>query len=294
MRLFVTGAGGFVGSTFCHSFVQHDIVRYDRVSFPDNVDCYLHFAGKAHDVHDTSSADEYFEVNTELTRRVFDSFLASNASTFVFLSSVKAVADHFNGVLDETMKPSPTTPYGKSKLLAEQYILGHPPVDGKRVYVLRPCMIHGPGNKGNLNLLYSLVSKGLPWPLGAFENQRSFLSVENMMFVLKELMHRSDIESGAYNVADSDPLSTNQLIRLIASSMGRNATVLRMPRPMIKLLARMGDFVGGPLNSERLSKLTENSVVSNEKLVKALGSPVPVSAEQGLTLTFSSFSSDGK
>ena len=41
-------------------------------------------------------------------------------------------------------------------------------------------MIHGPGNKGNLNLLYSLVSKGLPWPLGSFENKRSYCSIDNL------------------------------------------------------------------------------------------------------------------
>ena len=53
-------------------------------------------------------------------------------------------------------------------------------VDGKKVYILRPCMIHGPGNKGNLNLLYGVVSKGMPWPLGAFENRRSFTSIGNL------------------------------------------------------------------------------------------------------------------
>jgi len=86
--------------------------------------------------------------------------------------------------------------------LAEQYILSQPIPEGKRVYILRPCMIHGPGNKGNLNLLYSLVTKGFPWPLGLFENSRSYLSIENLCFIIKELIDREDIPSGVYNVAN--------------------------------------------------------------------------------------------
>ena len=83
------------------------------------------------------------------------------------------------GILTEDTIPNPKTHYGISKLQAENYILDQKLPEGKRVYILRPCMIHGPGNKGNLNLLYTLVKKGFPWPLGAFENQRSFLSIDN-------------------------------------------------------------------------------------------------------------------
>ena len=70
-------------------------------------------------------------------------------------------------------------------------------VDGKKVYIMRPCMIHGPGNKGNLNLLYGVVSKGIPWPLGAFENRRSFTSIGNLQEVIKGLLTK-DAPSGPY------------------------------------------------------------------------------------------------
>lgn len=60
--------------------------------------------------------------------------------------------------------------------------------DGKQVYILRPCMIHGPGNKGNLNLLYNVVKKGIPWPLGSFENRRSFTSIDNLCYVVEGLL----------------------------------------------------------------------------------------------------------
>src|SRR5690606_40901886 len=72
----------------------------------------------------------------------------------------------------------PTRRSSDLKLMAEEYILSKPLPDNKRVYIIRPCMIHGPGNQGNLNLLYKVVEKGIPWPLAAFENKRSFLSID--------------------------------------------------------------------------------------------------------------------
>ena len=71
------------------------------------------------------------------------------------------------------------------------------PYDDKQVYILRPCMIHGSGNKGNLNLLYNVVRKGIPWPLGAFENRRSFTSIDNLCYVVEGLLTK-EVGSGIY------------------------------------------------------------------------------------------------
>jgi nucleoside-diphosphate-sugar epimerase len=191
--------------------------------------------------------------------------------------------------LTEEVTPNPITHYGKSKLLAEQYILSQPIPDGKRVYILRPCMIHGPGNKGNLNLLYNLVSKGFPWPLGLFENSRSYLSIENLCFIIKELIEREEIPSGVYNVADDVPLSTNEVIKMIAESKGKQARILNLSQNLIKVIASMGDSLKLPLNSERLQKLTESYIVSNTKIKKALCKQLLVSSKEGLMRTFQSF-----
>jgi len=83
-------------------------------------------------------------------------------------------------------------------------------------------MIHGQGNKGNLNLLYKIVQKGLPWPLGAFENRRSYTSIDNLTYIIKQLIEK-EIESGIYQVADDEALSTNKLIRLIATALHRKS-----------------------------------------------------------------------
>jgi nucleoside-diphosphate-sugar epimerase len=150
-------------------------------------------------------------------------------------------------------------------------------------------MIHGPGNKGNLNLLYKIVSEGWPWPLGAFNNKRSFCSIDNLLFIIKELIEREDIPSGIYNVADDEPISTNSLILLIAKSIDRNGKIVKISPRIINIFAKFGDRIKLPLNSERLGKLTENYMVSNQKLLNAIGLELPVKAIDGMNKTLISF-----
>jgi nucleoside-diphosphate-sugar epimerase len=291
MSIYLTGTSGFVGKNLIEYFkYSNKIVKAKRnTTFEIEEQVVIHLAGKAHDLKNVSTPDEYYKVNTELTNEIYDAFLVSNAKVFITLSSVKAVADELNEELLEDAIPNPITHYGKSKLLAEKYILSQPILEDKRVYILRPCMIHGPGNKGNLNLLYGLVSIGFPWPLGLFENSRSYLSIENLCFIIKELIEREDIPSGVYNVSDDIPLSTNEVIKIIADSKKKKAKILNLNKNLIKLIARMGDFFKLPLNSERLKKLTESYTVSNTKIKEALGKQFPVSSKEGLMKTFKSF-----
>ena len=208
MKITITGATGFVGKNLInHLKTSNEVVPISVRYIPNNIielsgNELIHLAGKAHDLKKVSNPQDYYEANFELTKQVFDSFLLSEASVFIFMSSVKATADEVEGVLTEENSPNPKTPYGISKFQAESYLLKQPLPEGKRVYILRPCMIHGPGNKGNLNLLYALVKKGFPWPLAAFENQRSFLSIENLIFfssVFKNSIARASSYSSIIN-----------------------------------------------------------------------------------------------
>ncbi len=295
-NIFITGAGGFIGKNIIEYFksnYQFKIFNKEESIFIQS-DIVVHLAGKAHDLKNVSDASEYYTVNTELTKKIFDAFLLSNAQVFITLSSVKAVADTLESQLTEDHFPNPITHYGKSKLLAEQYILSKSIPQGKRVYILRPCMIHGPGNKGNLNLLYKIVSKGFPWPLGAFENKRSFCSIDNLCFVIKELINNVAIPSGVYNVADDEPLATNDLVKLIAESQEKKFHIWNVPKSFIKLLSKMGDFLKLQLNSGRLNKLTETYIVSNNKIITAINKPLPLSAKEGLLKTLNSFNTNAK
>jgi nucleoside-diphosphate-sugar epimerase len=301
MKIVVTGISGFVGQNL-KSYLKDDFdlegVSRDKKSkgltyemfLGDNrrYDAIVHLAGKAHDLKKTSNDDEYFEVNYELTKKIFDQFLNSDAQQFIFVSSVKASADQVEGFLTEETIANPVTAYGKSKQMAEAYMLANLPAN-KKVYILRPCMIHGPGNKGNLNLLYTVVNKGFPWPLGAFENQRSYCSIDNLCFVIRELLSQDQFPSGIYNVADDLPVSTNELIQLIATSQNKKARILYVSKDFITLMAKLGGYLQLPLNSERLQKLTENYVVSNQKLITVIGKPLPIESKEGLLKTFQSF-----
>jgi nucleoside-diphosphate-sugar epimerase len=268
---------------------------------PLEIDAIIHLAGKAHDTKNQSAADVYFKVNTELTKKIYDYYLKSKAKKFIFFSSVKAAADSVEGeFVDENVVPSPKGPYGESKIAAERYILSQPPFisketsetdssQAKKVYILRPCMIHGPGNKGNLNLLYGVVKKGIPWPLGAFENKRTFTSIDNLCFIIEGLLTQ-DVESDIYNINDDEAVSTNELIDIICSAMGKKAHIWRIPRGLMEGVAKIGGALHLPLNPERLRKLTENYVSSNAKIKKALGvEKLPVRAKDGLRNTIKSF-----
>jgi nucleoside-diphosphate-sugar epimerase len=293
----ITGSTGFVGQNLLEylndSCQIHTISRTDLQTISADalysMDTVIHLAGKAHDLKKTSKSEEYYQVNFELTRKLYDAFLKSSAKKFIFISSVKAAADSVTGILTEDDKSSPQTDYGKSKLMAEDYIQAQWLSEGKSYYILRPCMIHGPGNKGNLNLLYKFLKKGIPYPLAGFDNKRSFLSIENLCFVIKELTHRAEIPEGIYQVADNEPLSTNQVVTLLANAIGVKPKLWKISPKLIGLLAKCGDVLHLPLTTERLHKLTESYVVSNTKIKQVLNKELPLTTIQGLTVTAKSF-----
>lgn len=283
-KVLMTGSHGFVGTNLISAFSdKYEIVQWDiRSDDPlSEVDAVIHLAGKAHDTKHTTEAEEYFRVNTDLTKKMYDQFLESSAKKFIFFSSIKA--------------KDGDTAYARSKRAAEDYIQNHPtpasPLKGagnKQVYILRPCMIHGPGNKGNLNLLVNVVKKGIPWPLAAFENQRSFASIGNVSYIVDRLLC-SDVESGFYNICDDETISTNELIGLICECLGKKVHLWRIPKGLMSGLARLGDVFHFPLNTERLGKLTENFIVNNSKIKHALSvESLPVSVRDGLRQTIQS------
>lgn len=304
-KIIITGITGFVGQNLSlyltkntykilgvsRSAIKKNTITYQNLSTEqwNNSHVFIHLAGKAHDLKKTSQDQEYYQVNTELTKQLFHQFLESTCETFIYMSSVKAVADTVNGVLTEETTPNPQTVYGVSKLKAEEYLLSQPLPKGKRLYVLRPCMVHGPGNKGNLNLLHTFVSKGIPYPFGVYQNQRSFLSVDNLCFVIQEIIENKNIPSGIYNVADDEPLSTTDLVRVMGLAMNKSTKILKISSSILKFWAKLGDTFPLVLTTERLHKLTENYVVSNTKIKKTINKELPITTQKGIIKTVKSF-----
>lgn len=331
MNVLITGVHGFVGSNLVRAFAGKykiyglDIVSHEKIGIEKTfgwddlniegaippMDVIIHLAGKAHDTTNKSASDAYYYVNTGLTRRIFDWYLDHPCvKRFLFFSTVKSVTDSVDkGVLTEEWESKPVGPYGDSKMRAENYIIkkfapkameriSHNFSDAdsvlehnRKVYILRPCMIHGPGNKGNLNLLYAVVKKGVPWPLGAFDNRRSFTSIDNLCLVVDGILTKS-IESGIYNICDDETLSTNELIEIICLVIGRKKVrIWHIPKSLISIGAIIGGWLHLPLNPLRMRKLTGNYVVSNSKIKQVLGiNKMPVSARDGLIATIFSFS----
>ena len=284
MKFLITGAYGFVGTNLCkylaekgHECLALDIPAAKRDNVPyvsfytwdeldklPVVDAVVHLAGKAHDLKKVASEQSYFDINVGLTEKIF---AAAKTTRFIYFSSSKADA---NG-----------NAYGRSKLAAEQFLNG-------RAIVLRPAMIHGPGNKGNLNLLWGIARRGLPWPLAAFENKRSFTSIANICAAVEALCERG--ENGIYPIADDEMISTNRLIELIAETCGKRAKLWRVPKGVMRMVAKIGDVLHLPLNTERIVKLTEDSFVNNSHLKSQLGwKRMPICAEEGMRRTLRSF-----
>ena len=302
--MLITGITGFIGFNLEKHFHKKgcDVIGITRNPRKKNhqlwddinlqsSQVWIHAAGKAHDIKGNANAEEYNSINLELTKKVFECFIQdSTAKDFIFLSSVKAVASHVEGVLKEDDKLEVDNPYGESKRQAEKYLLEQKLPSGKRLLILRLCMTHGPGNKGNLNLLYQFVRKRIPYPLAAFQNERSFLSVENFCYITEEVIKNPKVKSGVYQVSDDGYISTQEIVQLMGETLGIKAKFWNISPNIIKSIARIGDFLSLPLNSHRLKKLTESYRVSNSKIKSALQiESLPISGIDGLRRTLEIF-----
>jgi hypothetical protein len=137
-------------------------------------------------------------------------------------------------------------------------------------------------------LLYKFVRSGIPYPLAAFENQRSFLSLENFCFVIRKIISEK-LNAGLYMLSDNDTVSTNKLIDIIADELNKNVLKLKVSKSLIWGLARIGSVARLPFNTQTLTKLCENMVIDNRKLLQNLKEDLPITSLEGLKYTIRSF-----
>ena len=301
-NIIIFGASGFLGTqlkkNLLGNIVPISLREKDWLSNLSKVaDVFINCIGKAHDHKGTATEHDFYFANYELVKVLFEEFLKSNAQIFIHISSIAAVEENERTeVLTENSVGNPQSHYGKSKKAAEEYLLKQSLPSGKKIFILRPTMIHGEGDKGNLTLLYKIISKGIPYPLGAFQNSRTFISVDNVVFLINEIIKKhTEMKGGVYHITDDEPLSTQKIIEIIGTAKGKKPLILSPPKFLINGLAKMGDMISLPINSKRLKKMTSNLIVSNQKIKTALNiDSLPISAEEGMKKTIESFILDKK
>ena len=294
-KIIITGASGFIGKSFFNHFKQNNAVQVETLSLRNNwvlnknADVIIHLAAKSSDSYKTSDEKEYFEVNRDLTIKLFQAFLDSKIKDFIYFSSAKVITDNAADCLTEETPLNPMSVYGRSKKAAEEYLLAHKLPEGKRLLIIRPCLVHGEGNHGNLITLYKLVKKGLPWFFAGFENKRSFLHIDNLIYCIEKLLEDRNIASGIYNIADDQPISTNELISLMGEVAKKRVRLWAIPSGLVSTAFKVGDILHLPINTNILNKLTGNFFISNQKLKDAINvEKLPSSTQEGLLKTLNS------
>ncbi len=294
----ISGSSGFIGGN-----LKKDIDSSVGVSLRVNnwekqfeeASIIINLVGKAHDHNKTATVDDYTFANVQLAKKVFRAFIDSSATLLIHISSLAAIEEYESKVpLKEADPCAPISLYGQSKREAEVWLLEQKLPENKKLIILRPPMVHGPGDKGNLNFLYKLVARGIPYPLAAYNNQRSFISIDNFSFFLKKIIENQEkISSGIYHIADDEPISTNMIIGVMKEVTGKKGFNLAIPKILVNGIAKVGDTLPIPLNSIRLKKMTSTLLVSNTKIKRVLEiDALPKTTEEGMYTTIKSFQED--
>ena len=246
------------------------------------VDSIVHLAARVHMLRDDTPdpLNAYREVNVEGTGRLAQAAASAGVRRLVFLSSVKAMAEHSGArPLIEDDPPCPADPYGISKREAEEALEQIAEQSGLETVILRPPLVYGPGVKGNFLTLLRLCDKGLPLPLGAVQNRRSLIFVGNLTSAIHNALTRPEAAGRTYLVADGEDVSTPELIRRLAQALGRKARLLAVPPAWLRTGGRL---VG---RAEEVERALSSLAVDAARIRNELNWTPPVTLDEGLRRT---------
>lgn len=297
-RALVTGACGFIGQHLCHllneqGYTIRALNRRVLHQWPDSValdlamanwdinpcldiDTVFHLAGKAHALAENHRDEaEFRRINTEGTRKLLEAAQQAGVKRFIFFSSVKAVGECGLQPMDESVTVSADTPYGQSKYEAEQLVLhgGYVP----HPVVIRPCMVYGDSDKGNLPRMIKAIRRGLFPPLPELHNHRSMVHVEDVVRAALLMAEKPEAAGQIYIVSDGQSYSTRQLYDLIRAELGKPSVKWAIPITVLELLAKIGDGISRlsgrrfVFDSDALHKLTGSAWYSSAKIQRELG-----------------------
>ncbi len=305
--ILVTGATGFVGSHLLPTLEKHNFsltvtTRQKTPNFPETVttipigeidektdwsealagiDYVIHLAARAHILQDTVANPEeaFYQTNTAATANLVQCAIAQGVKHFIFISSIGAMATTSNQILTESSPCEPNTPYGRSKLKAEQAVQQLCAESSLTWTILRPPLIYGANNPGNMARLLKLVHTGIPLPFGAVKNRRSFLYVGNLVDAITTCLFHPQARNQTFLVSDSEAVSTPTLMTEIAQTMGKSPVLMPIPTPVLKLSGKLSG------NEETVHRLLGSLELDSTKIRTMLAWTPPFSLKQGLQET---------
>ncbi|WP_157959829.1 NAD-dependent epimerase/dehydratase family protein [Devosia submarina] len=292
MKILVTGASGFVGRTlvqtlraaghtvqtagFSSPHVDHRIPLGPNADWTQalaDCDAVVHAGGRAHVLDKSAtSASTFDDINTKGTLRLAEAARRVGVRHFIFISSIAALGEREDKPLQEQDISRPTTPYGRSKLAAEQGLLA---MDGLRVTCLRPPLVYGPDAGGRFGQMLRWCARGLPLPLAGIRNQRSFLAAPNLADAVRLCLAQGENATGIFHLADEGTLSTPELLQLIGQGLGKPARLLAIPPFALHTMRRFG-------LAQPIDKLSQSLVVDTSKFRAQCGWIPPVQLRDGI------------
>ncbi|MFN7513128.1 NAD-dependent epimerase/dehydratase family protein [Microcystis sp.] len=257
------------------------------------IDTVIHLAGRAHILHETISNPEaaFIKVNTKGTINLVKQSLKAGVKHFIFVSSIHAMAAESDDILNENSSCHPDSPYGRSKLQAEQALIQLAKDSDMTWTILRPTLVYGLGNRANMDRLMKLIKRGLPLPFGAIKNRRSFVFVGNLVAAIITCLDHPNAANQIFLISDNQAVSTPQLIRLIAQQIQQPCQLLPVPTTLLRFLGYLGDTIESitgknlPFNSYNIDRLLGSLAVDSSYIQKTLDWQPPFTLEQGLAQT---------
>ena len=307
-KILITGASGFIGQSLCKSLsktnrsiigVVRDInssLKVNNVDYQSirdinletnwqdilvDVDCILHCAGVAHNMGNNKNPSLYHLINVEGTRRLVEQAAKVGVKRFIFLSSIKVNGENTD-MINEKKKftyndvPSPKDAYAESKLEAENVLFNISRNTELETVIIRLPLVYGTAPKGNLARLISVISKNLPLPFKIIKNKRSFIGIDNLVDLLIRCIDHPEASGKTFLASDGEDLSTPELVKLIASLMGKKANLFPFPISMLKFLASV---LG---KRKEINRLVGSLRIDDSYTKEILNWTPPISVEEGI------------